>query len=233
MVSVSHKNQQKIWNQEHAHPFVLKQMDSSDPSSGITRFLEFLKNTVGSVSGLKGIELGCGKGRNVIWLSKKGISMTGIDFSVTAIKEAKKRADYAHAASTLVVHDATTRWPFASNAFDIAIDCFATTDIESEKGRQFAVNEMIRVVKPSGYILVYVMSTDDEFHKKMLKESPADEKNAFIHPTNGKFEKIYDREEILLLYKRLKLVAEERLAKTAVFFGKKYACNHYWMIFKK
>ena len=41
--------------------------------------------------------------------------------------------------------------------------------IESKEGRKFAVSEMKRVVKPNGYILVYVMSTYDEFHKEMIK----------------------------------------------------------------
>lgn len=211
---------------------MLKQIDSSEPSSGVTTFLDFLKKSV-NVKGLKGIELGCGKGRNVIWLTQQGVNMTGIDFSPAAIKEARKRAKEANIKTQLLIMDATVPWKFGSNTFDVAIDCFATTDIETEQGRAFAVKQMIRVLRPQGYILVYVMSTDDEFHKKMVKESPANEKNAFLHPTTGKFEKSYDREELLNLYAGLKLIEEKRIEKLTSFFGKEYNCKHFRMVFQK
>jgi ubiquinone/menaquinone biosynthesis C-methylase UbiE len=209
-------------------------MDSKEPSSGVVRFLDFIKEK-GEIKKLKGIEMGCGKGRNVIWLAKQGIAMTGFDFSPSAIQEARKRPKKSEKNDniTFLVHDATKRWPFESNYFDLAIDCFATTDIETVKRRRFSVKEILRVLKPKGYLLVYAMSTDDEFHKKMLKASPAKEKNAFLHPTTGKFEKIFERKELLNLYSRLNLIKETRIKKTTVFFGKEYDCNHHWMIFQK
>lgn len=41
------------------------------------------------------IELGCGEGRNAIYLSQKGISITAVDFSEVAINNAKV-TDYCH-----------------------------------------------------------------------------------------------------------------------------------------
>ncbi len=234
MKAITHKQQQEVWEKEHTSPQVLLQMDSSDPSSGVTKFYDWLKEKEGVVSQLKGLEMGCGKGRSVIWLAKQGIDMTGFDFSQRAIDVAKERAEKEHVSgkTNFVVQDATVKWQFSSDTFDFAIDCFATTDIESKEGREFAIHEMIRIVKPGGNILVYVMSTDDVFHKEMIEEHPASEKHAFIHPT-GKFEKVFEREELLDLYKGLDLVAEERVPKMAVFHGKQYPCKHHWMVFKK
>ncbi len=232
MPSITHLQQKKIWDKEHKNPYVLKQMDSTKPSSGVILFLSFLKQKGELKKILKGIEPGCGKGRNVIYLGKQEIQMIGIDYSLSAIKEAKRRAKDVKNVSFLL-QDATKKWKFYSKTFDFAIDCFATTDIESKKGRTFAVKEMIRVLKPKGYLLVYVMSTDDEFHRQMIKESPADEPNAFIHPTTGKFEKVYDREELLELYSGLRLTEEKRVKKITTFFGKDYSCRNYWMIFQK
>ena len=82
-------------------------------------------------------------------------------------------------------------------------------------------------------MLVYTLSTDDEFHKEMLEKSPAQEKNAFLHPTTGKFEKIFDREELMNFYKEWKVVEEKRITKVAKFFGKDYNCKHFGVILQK
>lgn len=231
MKTVSHEEQQKIWDAEHRKPYVLKQMDSGDASSGVLKFWNFLKDKM-YVSGL---ELGCGKGRNVIWLAQQGVNMSGFDFSPTAIAEAKERACVAGVEdkASFLVQDATWRWVYDDNVFDFGIDCFATTDIESTRGRMFAISEMLRVIKPGGYFLAYLLSTEDEFHKKMIQDSPADERNAFLHPTTGKFEKTYDEQDICDTYKDFEVVEHERVSKTAEFFGKQYTCLHHWVIFKK
>lgn len=233
-IRITHDQQQQIWEEEHKKPYVLPQMDSDQMSSGVAKLTDWLAKK-GEERGLRGIELGCGKGRNVIGLAKSGFEMTGIDFSVSAIKEAKRRAKKAGVANKthFSVHDATLLWPFNSDSFDLAIDCFATTDIESEKGRKFAVSEMVRVLKPGGYLLAYMLSPDDEYHKEMIEASPAMERNAFLRPETGKFEKTFDRDEILYRYSQLQLVEEQRIEKTATFFGKQYSCNHFWMIFQK
>lgn len=225
---LTHKQQQQIWDEEHRHPFVLLQMNSKEASSGVLQFIDWIKKGK-KLKGLKGIELCCGKGRNVIKLAELGIDATGIDFSPAAIKEANKRAQEAKVSNraNFLIHDVTLTWPFKSNSFDLAIDCFATTDIETSEGRKIAVKEMIKVLKLGGFLLTYLLSPEDEFHKEMLKKFPAKEKNAFIHPTTGKFEKTFDRDEILHLYNGLKLVKEKRVEKKTVFFGKEYNCYHY------
>ena len=77
-------NQQEIWDQEHANPHVLKQMDSTLPSSGVVKFWQWLLENPQYRCSI-GLEIGCGKGRNVHWLASKGVHITGVDFSTTAI----------------------------------------------------------------------------------------------------------------------------------------------------
>jgi ubiquinone/menaquinone biosynthesis C-methylase UbiE len=231
MKSISHEEQRRIWEEEHSNPYVLKQMDSSEASSGVARFWDFLKDK----NNAAGIEIGCGKGRNVIWLAEQGADMHGLDFSSAAIAAAKKRAAEAGAgkSAAFLVQDVTEPWQLADNSFDFGIDCFATTDIESVEGRLFAMQEMRRVLKPGGYLLAYLLSTDDEFHKEMIRKSPAGERNAFLHPTTGKFEKTYDEKDIEDTFKGFDVVRKSRVAKTTEFFGKTYACLHHWIIFQK
>lgn len=229
---ITHEDQQRIWDEEHQNPTVLLQMDSRDASSGVTKLMGWLqKNPQYKVQ--RAIELGCGKGRNVIWLADQGLEMvSGIDFSPAAIKEAQKRAIEAGVKdkTDFRMQDATKKWPYKDGEFDLVIDCFATTDIESAEGRKSAVEEMRRVLRPGGLALAYVMSSEDEYHAEMIEKYPAHEKNAFLHPTTGKYERAYSREELLDLYSGFNVLVEERVPKVATFFGRDYNCNHYWLI---
>ncbi len=234
MKKITHLEQKEAWEKEHTNPSVLLQMDSEEASSGVVEFFKWLQEKC-EVSELKGIEMGCGKGRNSIWLGEKDIEMVGFDFSEAAIKEASRRKDVKGLGEKVkfLTQDATISWPFKDNTFDIAIDCFASTDIEGEENRTFAISEFKRVLRPGGYLFAYLLSTEDEFHKKMIGESPAEDSNSFLHPATGKFEKVFDDKEIAEAYKDFKLVEKLRIKKMATFFSKQYSCNHHWLIFQK
>lgn len=232
---ITHEEQRQKWNKEHAHPYALLQMDSHEASSSIERFLGFLKAR--GFGGAKGVEMGCGKGRNVIALAKEGFvsMMYGFDFSDVAILEAARRAaeEDILAKTDLKVADATEEWPYLSDHFDFGIDCAASTDIETAEGRLFAGREMFRVLKPGGFLLVWAMSEEDEYHKLMRARSPAEEANAFYHPRTGKFEKVFTEEELDTLYEKFLAVEKLRIPKTSRFFGVPYATSMHWRIYQK
>lgn len=225
---MKHEEQQKMWDEEHRNPTVLKQMDSVEASSGVEKFWKYLVSK--ELPSGRGLEMGCGKGRNVIWLAKQGVDAHGFDFSPAAIDEAQRRGEGTKAA--FQVADATRRWPYESDSFDFGVDCFASTDIESPEGRTFALSEMHRVLKPGGLLLAYLLSVDDEYHKEMLEKSPAGERNAFLQPT-GKFEKVYDESDIAETFAAFEVVEKERMLKKTAFFGKEYQCDHFWLVLRK
>ena len=210
-------------------------MDSREASSAIEPFVEFLTDQ--NLNNLAGLEMGCGKGRNVIDLAKQPIikKMVGFDFSEVAVVEAKRRAKEAGVESKteFLVADATEHWPFTDATFDFCMDLNASTDIETPSGRKEAIEEMKRVLKRGGYFLLYVMSAGDEYHTMTNAHSPAEEKNAFYHPLTGKFEKIFDETELTELYGDLKLIEAKMIEKTTEFFGKKYQAKSFWRIYQK
>lgn len=234
-MSISHEQQRLLWNEEHRNPFALKQMDSMKGSSCLVPFYEFLESK--KVDNLVGLEMGCGKGRNVLWLAAKPLiaRMYGFDFSDVAIAEANRRATEQGMTekTELTVMDATMPWDVRSDSMDFLVDCTASTDIENPEGRHFAAKEMHRVLKTSGYVFVYTLSTDDEYHQLLITQSPTREENAFIHPQTGKFEKVFSEEELDTLYQDFRSIEKRRIAKTADFFGKRYACKHHWRIYQK
>ena len=81
--------------------------------------------------------------------------------------------------------------------------------------------------------LGFAPTTDDEFHEQMVEQHPAGEKNSFRHPQTGKFEKIFDRSELLDFYADFKVVEERRIEKVEEFFGQSYHCQHFWLVMQK
>jgi ubiquinone/menaquinone biosynthesis C-methylase UbiE len=231
---MKHEAQKEAWEKEHREPFALHQMDSPEVSGSVELFFEFLRSRNASMK--KGIEMGCGKGRNSIWCAEQPEVdfMTGFDFSTAAIETARNRSRSAGTVekARFLVHDATERWPFENESFDFGIDCTASTDIESLEGRAFAASEMVRVLKRGAFLLVYVMSTANEYHEEVRRQSPADEKGAFIHPATGKYEKVFEETEVDALY-TLPLIEGKRLSKSTAFFGKEYKSEMLWRVYQR
>lgn len=235
MQSITHEEQRERWEKEHKTPQVLLQMDASSASSGVVKFIEWLKQNKSSIDKLHGLEVCCGKGRNVIGLAAARITATGLDFSENAIKEARHRARDLGVSdkTTFQVQDVTKPFAVKQGSFDFVVDCFGSTDIESLAGRQALLENVIQALKPGGYLMVYLLSTDDEFHKEMIEKHPGPDFGSFIHPINRKYEKAFTEDEVKKFYGSMKLITLERMPKNARFFGKEYKCNHIWAVFQK
>ncbi|MDK2833374.1 MAG: hypothetical protein PWR29_1341 [Methanolobus sp.] len=104
------------------------------------------------------LDAGCGNGRYMLPLSRI-YNVVGVDVARNALSEARSylaRSD-RHAeciASTL------TALPFSDNSFE-AVVCYGVMQHLFESERRLAVEEIKRVLKPSGILFIEVFGTDD------------------------------------------------------------------------
>ncbi|HWL07586.1 MAG TPA: class I SAM-dependent methyltransferase [Planctomicrobium sp.] len=101
------------------------------------------------VNGLRVLEVGCGAGHGTRVLASGGATETvGIDIDGEAIRRARnQRAD-----STIrFLHQTDTRLPFNDREFDVVV-ALETIEHVEDAGR--FVEELSRVVKPGGWILL-------------------------------------------------------------------------------
>lgn len=229
--------QQQIWNQEHATaqtlPSEMTTASTWQPSQYVVNFYEFLKENNIPLQGLA-VDIGAGKGRNTLYMAQQGFQVIALDYIEQATEHINQTAAQAQLSSLVQTQcmPVDAAWPFQDSFFDIAIDCFASIDIETQVGREMYRNEMFRTLKPGGYALVVVTSIEDEIEQELIKSSPGPEKNSTLWPS-GKFQKNYDLEELQTFYEQFKVIKCETIRKKAHKLGRDFMAANYLMIIQK
>ena len=95
------------------------------------------------VTGLRGLDIGCGEGHNTGLLAQRGASMTAIDISPTFVRFASERKGIAYGVASAVA------LPFADATFDFATAFMSLMDIP-ETSQVLA--EACRVLNPGGFL---------------------------------------------------------------------------------
>lgn len=234
---MSIKTQKQIWEEEHAKMTTLPSMASQKPNFGVMELVDYLGPQLGNTI-VTIVDVGCGKGRNAVYLASKGCNVSAIDYIETAIEEAKNLASTNSVIERINFYlgNIDQIWPFDSNSFDMAIDSFASIDIETLEGRIICRNEMHRTLKPNGLALVLVVSANDEWEQELIKSHPGSESNSTYWPQNGKFQKNYDEQELKDFYtanRQFSIVEFRNLSKPAFKLGRNYTSSNLWLLLRK
>jgi len=116
----------------------------------------------------KVLDLGCGSGRHLIYLAKRGFNVYGIDISKHGIKIAKDWLKKKRLKACLEIGDFYKKLPFKDNYFDAVISIAALHHGKIGDIRKL-INEMKRILKPKGLIFITA-------HKKLPKRKIPKEK---------------------------------------------------------
>jgi len=103
--------------------------------------------------GSKVLDVGCGNGRALQLLKDKNASYIGIDNSDKLIKEARAMGVNASVKSHFLVGD-ILNLPFKDNEFDVLLCIAVLHHIPSKELRYKAMQEMRRVLKPHGILIM-------------------------------------------------------------------------------
>lgn len=95
------------------------------------------------------LDVGCGLGRNALFLAKNGFDVSGFDLSEVSVKETLKKANEQNIKLGKFVVADMLEFPFEDNSFDalLAMNVISHTDLE---GFKKILSEIKRVLKPSG-----------------------------------------------------------------------------------
>jgi len=99
------------------------------------------------------LDLGCGTGRHLIYLSKKGFEVYGMDSSPKALEISKKWLNEENEKAELQLHRIEHKFPYENGFFD-AIISIQVIHHNLMKDIIFTINEIERILKSKGIIYI-------------------------------------------------------------------------------
>lgn len=125
-----------------------KQYDSNENK---TRDLEArsLRETLASLSFTHCLEIGCGTGKNTVWLMEKAASVTAVDLSEEMLTKAKEKITAAHV--QFVQADITEPWTFAEKPYHLVVCSLVLEHIELLSP---ILKKVADALTPGGYLYI-------------------------------------------------------------------------------
>jgi SAM-dependent methyltransferase len=96
------------------------------------------------------VDIGCGKGRNSLYLAEQGMHVTAMDFTPNAIAHLEQTAAERHLGDKIraIVQDVTEPWPVAQASMDLATDAFCYKHITGHEARESYKYQLLRALRP-------------------------------------------------------------------------------------
>ena len=113
----------------------------------------------GKIKPCKVIELGCGAGNYIIYLSTKGFDPTGVDIAASAIDIAKKSAAEKGIKCNFITADVLGDMIEINELFDLAYDWEVLHHIFPEDREKY-ISNVYKLLKPGGQYLSVCFSED-------------------------------------------------------------------------
>ena len=122
-----------------------------DSNENKTRDLEArsLRETLAPLSFERCLEIGCGTGKNTVWLMEKAASVTAVDLSEEMLEKARAKITAAHV--QFVQADITQPWSFAVTQFDLVGFSLVLEHIELLNP---VLQKAAAALKPGGYLYI-------------------------------------------------------------------------------
>ena len=195
------KRNAKAWDREYTRPEHLRL--SNEPAEDFLKSLRYLERHYGReyLNPLAlAVDIGCGNGRHLIYLANY-FAMRGIgyDISKEAIdqgKELSKDLPITYEIRTI----AGTFPEVKDNSVSVVLDMMSSHVLKSAE-RTVLRDEILRMLKPGGFLIFKSFLADEDINtRRLLRDHPANEEGAYIHPGFGVYEYVWTEDSIIDFY---------------------------------
>ena len=185
-----------FWNREYkTSEHLALSSASSEDLEKFTRWLErgYKREFLNAYARV--LDLGCGDGRNLIYLAQAyGMKGVGYDISDEAVKQARHASEGLPIAYE--VRSIAEPLPLPDGSQTFVLDMM-TSHFLRKAEREALRAEIIRILRPGGWLFFKSFLADEDIHtRRLLREHPADEKGAYIHPELGVYEYAWTEDEV-------------------------------------
>ncbi len=143
----------EVWEESFAEQIARSAYNTAPVEALIRNVSYYLRDRHpdGDYTGLRFLEMGCGAGPNLLWLAEKGINVSGVDISPTALELARGLlSDSGHSELTdELVEASVSEVPLGDQSFDGILESCVFQHLPRED-REQAFVEVDRLLKPGG-----------------------------------------------------------------------------------
>lgn len=133
------------------------------------------------------IDLGCGTGRNSLYLAEQGFTVYAIDIVPELISRLRGKAEETGVGSRLhaIWGSVSEPWRIDDGVAAVAIDTFCYKHLMDSEERAVYRRELARVLKPGGLFLLTLASIEDGYYGSLPYRSLGPGMHAIRDPANG------------------------------------------------
>lgn len=181
------------------HEYQKKGIPSSfreHPSGSVVEFVEFLAER--QAIGGRVLDLGCGMGRNTVYLAQRGFEVHAIDFVQGNIDALQAAADEAGVSERVHGHTQSVirEWPLEAGTASAVVDTFCYKHQIDDEERASYRRELARVLKPGGYYLLTLAGRDDGYYGPLLSKAHDPVRRVIVDPANNIPSVLFDRQDV-------------------------------------
>lgn len=148
----NHSDLRRVWDRTHQ-----TKSTSELPDEHIVAFADHLQSRLSP--GLHLLDMGCGRGRNTLFLSQLGFNVYACDLSPVALEIAKARTQQTDIPVSFQAAE-LTHLPFANDSF-AAIVCVHVLPYHFKANIIEGVRELWRVLQPKGWLYLDLLDCED------------------------------------------------------------------------
>lgn len=172
---------QSRWDLEYLGSATIPSSSRTKPAHALVNVSKDLK-----LSGKRVLDLGCGNGRNAVFLASQGCDVTAVDASGTALKLLQKSVrNGAHRTKISAFQfDIRNALPFYDCEFDLVLDSYCLCHFLDFNELTKIIGECYRVLKFGGKLLTIQLSDQDRYYLERT-ESREQFGHISMDPVNG------------------------------------------------
>ena len=190
------------WDSEYAEGG-LPSSARQDPSGAVVWALAELERL--SYPLHDAVDVGCGKGRNSLYMAAHGLHVTALDFTPNAVRalDVAAKAQGLEALIRSHVHDVTEPWPMEAFSADLVVDTFCFKHIAPHEARVVYKENLLRVLRGRAHYLISFASIGDGYYGRYVRAQnrvDGEVEHLVLDPVNGIESVLFTRKGVVKFF---------------------------------
>lgn len=234
-------NTQNVWEQEYNDRNL---MTGTKPAKAFTKWVKHIIKQRGlrrqqyPLAELQVLDLGCGEGKNALYLAELGAQVSGIEIARNAVQtttarfKALSNSVYPLSGTVSVEHGSIGAvYNHPDDYFDLIVDVTSSNSL-SEAERAVYLHESARVLRSDGQMFVRALCKDGDVNaKRLLEQHPSSEHDTYQIPDWQQTERVFTESDITALYgANFTIEKLTREVHYTTYAGRKYK-RHFWLMY--